>query len=134
MAIAGKNAVVKVSPTAGGAGVYTAVAGIKSINAELSGQNLDITVFTASFVARIQGLKDTKFALAGVYESADTNGQLAIQNAYLNDTILWIQMLYNGVNGFKQEVKVAKFAVDASVDKTVDVIIDLEGHSVVTVI
>jgi predicted secreted protein len=134
MALAGKNVVVKVSPTAGGAGVYTAVAGIKSVSGELAGTNLDITVFTAAFLARLQGLKDTKFSLAGVYESGDTNGQIAIQNAFLNDSVLWIQMLYNGVNGFKQEVKVAKFAVDAAVDKTVDLSVDLEGNGALTVI
>jgi len=134
MALAGKNVVVKWSPTAGGAGVYTAISGIKSVNGSIDATNLDITSFTAAFLARIQGLKDGKYSLAGFYDSTDVNGQMAIQTALLTDVVGWFEMLYNGVNGFKQEVKVSKFAVDASVEKEVNLTIDLEGNGAITVI
>lgn len=134
MALAGKAVVVKVSPTAGGAGVYTAVAGLKSINGSIDGTNLDTTVFTDTFMERIQGLKDGKYSLGGFYTPSDTNGQLAIQNALLNDSVLYIQYLYNGTNGFQQLVKVSKFSVDAAVEKTVDVSIELEGAGPITLI
>jgi predicted secreted protein len=134
MAQAGKSSLVKVSTVAGGAGAYNTVAGVKSASMNQSGQNLDITVLPASFVARLQGLKDASYSLSGNWESTDTNGQIAIRNAWLNDTVLWIQFLPDGSTGFKQEVKVSAFNLETSVEGITSFSIELEGTGAIAAV
>lgn len=130
----GKNFRIKVSPTAGGAGVYTAVADIKSASMSRDGAQLDITSFSDSDIKRILGLRDTSYDISGFYNSADTNGQNVIDSAATNGTELWVQFLPNGTAGWKQQVVVNKFAVSSSVSGTNDLSISLQGNGAVAVV
>lgn len=123
----GRNFRVKVSPTAGGAGVYTAVADINSCSMNDGRTTLDVTAFGDNDVARAQGLKDCSFELGGFYNSADTNGQNAIRSAYENGTELWIQFLPNGTAGFKKQVLISKFSVSSTPSGTNDLSITADG-------
>jgi predicted secreted protein len=132
---AGKSTVVKVSPTAGGAGTYTIVASVKSATMSLAGATLDTTAFVtggASLVSRILGLKDASYSLSGFWDSGDTNGQLAIRNSLINDSVLWIQFMPDGTTGFKQQVIVSKFDISDAVDGMAEVSIELQGTSTIT--
>lgn len=130
MALAGKNVVVEVSTNDT---LYNAVKEINDMSISASGDNIDITEFGDDFINRLQGLKDCTFSLSGFYDPTDTTGQVVIQNAWLNDSILYVRIKPNGVAGFKQEVKVSTFEVSASVDGAVEVSIDLEGSGNVTI-
>ena len=134
MAIAGKSAVLKISTTAGGAGVYTTALGVKNASINIDGTSIDVAELPATYHARIQGLKDGKLSCSGFYTSGDTTGQVAIRAALLNDTELWYQFLPDGATGFKQQARVSKFNVDAPVDGVVGWSCDLEGTSVITLI
>src|SRR3954464_9428923 len=95
-ATAGKKTVVKVSPTVGGAGVYTTALGIKTAAVELDGDMVDVSTMGPAFKDKIMGLKDSKWTLGGNYEPGDTTGQVALRSAWLNDTEAWIQVLVDG--------------------------------------
>lgn len=127
MASAGKALLVKVSPTTGGAGTYTAVADIRSASMSTSAGLVDISAFNDSQVSRIMGLKDATYSLSGFWKSTDTNGQVAIRAAWSGDSTLWVQFLPDGATGFKQEVKVSKFDISASVDGAVELSVEIEG-------
>lgn len=131
MALAGKSSKARVSTVAGGAGAYNDVAGMKSISINQAGTNLDTSAMAASFNARLQGLKDATYSLSGNWEPTDTNGQVVIRNAWLNDTTLWIQILPDGVAGFKQECKVSAFNIEIAVDGIASVSVELEGTGAV---
>jgi predicted secreted protein len=133
-ATAGKAAVFKFSPTAGGAGTYSTVAGIKTFSAEIAGQNIDVTELPATYLARIQGLKDGKYSASGFYQPGDTNGQLAIRTSFLADTELWLQALPDGTTGFKQQVRCSKYAVSTDVAGPNSWSADFEGTGVITLI
>jgi predicted secreted protein len=132
-ASAGKNLRVKVSPTVGGAGTYTLVAGAKNATMTQNGQTLDVSAFGAAAVEKILGLRDATYSLSGNYEGGDTNGQVAIRSA-LADTTLWIQFLPDGTTGFKQEVKVASFDITAAVDGIVEFTANLEGSGAIAAV
>jgi predicted secreted protein len=132
MATAGKDTRVKVSTTSGGS--FAAVAGIKSANMELAGNNIDVSKFGDDFVSRIQGLKDATYSLDGQMDGTDTTGQNIVRSAYLNDTALFVQFLGDGTAGFQHEVKVAKYAESSAVDGVVEVSIDLEGTGAITTV
>lgn len=99
-----------------------------------SGDNLDITSFGASFISRIQGLKDNSFSLSGFYDPADSNGQVAIRTALINDSDLWIQFKSDGTNGFKQKVKVATYELSAAVDGMNEISMEFEGDGSISLV
>lgn len=133
-ATAGKKTRVKVSTTAGGAGVYTNALGIKQASIKLGADMVDISTLGSDFKDKLQGLKDSQITMTGNYEPGDTTGQGALRSAWLNDTEAWVQFLVDGVLGFKVQVKVANFQVDSDVSDKGGVTIDLEGTGIVSVI
>lgn len=132
MALKGKSAKVQVSTD--GAVTFNDVLELNDASITIDGTNLDITEFGDDFINRIQGLKDGSYSLGGFYAPGDTTGQVAIRDALLNDTQLHVQLLPDGVAGFQQEVKVASFAVNPTVDGTSEVSIDLEGTGTITTV
>ena len=119
--LAGKQFRAKVSTTTGG--VYSTVVGMDSCTMNLSGTLLDASEFVDTYMERLQGLKDVSFDLKGKYNSADTTGQNVIMSAFLNDTALFIQYMPDGVAGFKAQVSISKFSIDAAVNGIVGVTI-----------
>jgi predicted secreted protein len=135
--VAGKKARVKISTVAGGAGVYNAVGGIRSVSHSIDGASVDDSEMGVDWMQRIQGLKDGKITLSGQRRLADAQ-QTAILNALLNDSVLYVQVLPDGGTtanaGFQQEVKVSKFASDSAVDGISTVSIELEGTGAITLV
>ncbi len=131
MATAGKNLRIKVSTNGT---TFNLVADLNDATMSLSGDNQDITTFGQDYINRLQGLKDCTYSLGGFYKSDDTNGQVVIKSALLNDTALYVQFLPDGTTGFQQEVKVSSFELSASVDGTNDLSIDLDGTGAITTV
>src|SRR5690242_20531383 len=129
--IAGKKNRLQVSTTAGGAGTYTTVAGLKSCSIEIDGAAVDDSEFGIDWTQRLQGIKDFKITASGNYRGSDTLGQVAILSAMLNDTVLWAKILPdNGTTvniGFKGQVVVTKFSLEPVVDGAQPVSIELSG-------
>jgi predicted secreted protein len=132
MAIAGKGTVITVATTTGG--TYNTVAGLNDGSMSCEGDNQDISTFGTNWIKRIQGLKDASYSLSGFYDPTDTNGQVRIFSAWLNDTALFVKFLADGTNGFKQEVKVSSFEMSSAVDGVVEVSIELEGTDTITAV
>lgn len=131
MALAGKSLRIKVSTNGT---TFNLVAELNDATMSLSGDNLDITTFGQDYINRIQGLKDCTYSLSGFYKSDDTNGQVVIRDALINDTALYVQFLPDGTTGFKQEVKVSSFELSGTVDGTNDLSIDLDGTGAITTV
>lgn len=129
--LAGKSVVVAASTNDS---TYNTVGSMNDVTMSFSGDNQDTTVFGDAFIERIQGLKDVSWSLGGFYDPTDTNGQVAIRSAWLNDTAIYIRVFPNGTAGFKQQVRVSSFEVSAGVDGTVEVSIELEGTGTVTAV
>jgi predicted secreted protein len=131
MATAGKLFVVEVSVDNA---AWSRVAEINDASFSIEGDNQDISAFGDAFVRRIQGIKDTSFSMSGFTNEDDLNGQRRMKLALINDTPIYCRMLYDGVNGMSQEVKVASYECSASVDGVSEVSFDLEGTGPVTLV
>lgn len=116
---AGKSFLLKASTTAGGAGSYTTVADLNNGSLSINGEMIDISVFAATWKAIIQGLKSAAFSWSGFRNASDTTGQIAIQNALINDSELWLQFLPDGSTGFKCQVKPGNITIGAEVNGAV---------------
>lgn len=132
MAMKGKSLKIKVGTATGGP--FSDVQDLNDASMSLEGDNQDISTFSSDYVKRLQGLKDATYSLSGFYKGDDTNGQVAIRSALINDTGLFVQFLPDGTTGFKQEVKVASFEVSAAADGVVEVSIELEGTDAITLV
>lgn len=124
MAISGKNLAIKVGTAY--PGTYTVVSELKEASMSQAGNNQDVSTFDQDWVRRMQGLRDDSYSLSGFYNPTDP-GQLAIRNAWFGDTVLFVQFLPNGAQGFVQEVKVSTFEISASAEGAQEVSIELEG-------
>ena len=129
MALAGKDLVVQVAT--GSTATYATVADLNSATMTHAGNTIDVSEMGVDYVQKILGLKDVSYSLGGFYAPTDTNGQVRIRNAWLNDTALWIKFLPDGSTGFKQAVKVASFEISGSADGAVELSVDLEGDGAV---
>lgn len=135
MALKGISALLKVSTTSGGAGVYTTVAEISEASISIDGQNIDVSFFgTSAWSTRIQGRKDVSITFSGNLVPGDTLGQIAIQSALLGDSELWAQFLPNGVAGFKAQFRVGNWSAGAEVNGIVSCSGSLEGTSAVSLV
>lgn len=132
MALRGTDALVSVATTTGG--TYTAIDGISGYKTSRKGNNIDITILTAEFIKRMQGLKDATHSLSGFREPADTLGQNVILAAWTDNTELHFKALADGTNGFKQKVVVESFDDDVSADGTVELSIELAGADAMVLI
>lgn len=130
MTLRGTDALISVATTTGG--TYNTVDGISGFKVSHKGNNIDITIIGADFIRRMQGLKDASYSLSGFYEPTDTNGQVRIHTAWLNNSALFIKVLPDGTNGFKQEVKVDSFDTDGEADGAQEVSIELSGSDAMT--
>jgi predicted secreted protein len=128
MALKGRS--MKIMTGANGT-AWAEVLGIKEASMQNGADNLDISTFGNAYIKRLQGLKDCSYSLSGLYEPTDTTGQVAIRNAWANDTALYIGFLPDGSAGFEQIVFVSSFEISGAVDGVVEVSIDLEGSDAI---
>ena len=130
---AGRLGAVTISTTAGGAGAYTAVKGVNQGTHSIDRVSIDVSAMGVDWIQRILGLGDGKLSLSGFRDAADVTGQNVLRDALLTPPAeLWVQYLYDGTNGYKQQVVCTKFSVDGKVASANSLTIDLEGTGAIT--
>lgn len=127
MALPGKNAVVKI-------GTNT-IAGLNEASFSASGETIDTTTFNSNgWKEKMQGLKEFSMSLSGFYEPNDTNGQVALRDAWLNGTTVTVDYLVDGTNGFQGSYLVTSFEIGSGVSGEVSVSIELESTGALTIV
>jgi|SRR5690606_6021721 len=126
-----KGRSVKVQVSTNGT-TWNDVAGLNSASHSTPGNLQETSEFGQDWARRIYGLLDGTWSLAGNYRPDDTNGQMAIRNAQLNDSELHVRVLWDGTNGVAQPVKVESFEVSAEAAGIVEVSIELAGDGPIT--
>ena len=95
---AGYNGWVKVGTTAS---PTNKVAGVSDISAPFTAAMYDVSNMDAAnggFQTYVPGLRGGKMTLKCWYDPTDTNGQVVLQNAWLNNTLLYFIVSINGSN------------------------------------
>jgi len=127
MALPGKNAVVKI-------GANT-IAGLNEASFSASGETIETTTFESNgWKEKIQGLKEFSMSLSGFYEPTDTNGQVALRDAYMNGTTVTIDYLVDGTVGFQGSYLVTSMEVGADTSGEVSVSFELESTGALTIV
>jgi predicted secreted protein len=120
VAIAGKSGKL-------GLGVNTVV-DVSSWSLELGTDTLDVTALGDNWKKFIAGLKEWSASAEGFYSvHTDTNGQKALQDAYLNSTEVSLRLYVNAVNYYSGSAYISGLTVEDPVDDTVSVSFEFQG-------
>jgi predicted secreted protein len=63
-----------------------------------------------------QGDKETSYDLNGLYDTADTEGQNVLRDAYEDETEIYLQVLHDGANGYQQAVQISEYSDSGEAD------------------
>jgi hypothetical protein len=115
-----------------------AIALVKSTQFDMQAALEDITSMLASpngFKVFIPVLKEMTSSLAASWDNSDTNGQLALQNAWVNNTLLTIEVTPNGgTNSYTFGAYVKKISIKSDVSKVNESAIDLQPTGAPTIV
>lgn len=92
-----------------------------------SANMLEKTSFQESWKTKLAGLKDWSAKASGRYDFTDTNGQLALWNAFINGTTVAVSFLVDATHHLDGTAFVKSPPIKAGVDALIDVEFDLEG-------
>lgn len=106
---------------------YNDVADLNSVTDSATGNTIEVTAFGDDWKKYIAGLNEFTMELDGYWNSGDTNGQIVLRDAWKNRTAVYVQILYDGVNGVKGQCYVNKTERKATPSGTVDVTYSLTG-------
>ena len=128
MAVAGKNGKVVV-----GASASKKVVGIKNWSLELSLDTLETTALGDDWKNYITGLKEWSASSEGDYEvPVDTDGQKALQDAFLNGTTVTVKLYVDGTNYYQGEAYINSLSIEDPVDDVVSISIEFTGTGALT--
>ena len=123
MAVAGKNGKVVIGESA-----TKKVVGIKNWSLELSLDTLETTALGDDWKNYITGLKEWSASSEGDYEvPVDTEGQAALQDAFLNGTTVTLKLFVDGKNYYTGEAYINSLSIEDPVDDVVSISIECTG-------
>ena len=123
MAVAGKNGKVVIGESA-----TKKVVGIKNWSLELSLDTLETTALGDDWKNYITGLKEWSASSEGDYEvPVDTEGQKALQDAFLNGTTVTVKLYVDGTNYYQGEAYINSLSIEDPVDDVVSISIEFTG-------
>lgn len=123
MAVAGKNGKVVI-----GASTTEKVVGIKNWSLELSLETLETTALGDDWKNYITGLKEWTASSEGDYNvPTDTAGQKALQDAFLNGTIVKVKLYVDATNYYTGEAYISSLSIEDPVDDVVSISIEFTG-------
>lgn len=123
MAVAGKNGKVVI-----GSSATKKVVGIKNWSLELSLETLETTALGDDWKNYIAGLKEWTASSEGDYEvPVDTEGQAALQNAFLEGTTVTVKLYVDAKNYYQGEAYISSLSIEDPVDDVVSISIEFTG-------
>lgn len=133
MAVPNGADVILKAENAPGSGVFVAVAAITRFSKKSdTDENVHPTFGGVKLVA--PGTRNQEFSIAGFLDTTDV-GQAALRTAEATKVPIRIQVLFDGVNGFDQSVRVRSFSHEAAAEGDLQPItFDFAGNANSTIV
>jgi predicted secreted protein len=104
------------------------VSDINNWSLELGTDTLDVTALGDEWKKFIAGLKEWSASAEGSYAiHTDTNGQKALQEAFLNSSLVSLKLYINDINYYSGDAYISSLSVEDPVDDTVSVSFEFQG-------
>ncbi len=104
----------------------------KNWTLNLSRDALKTTPFGNTWHKKIPGMGDWTAKVTVNFDNADTNGQIALQNALLNATTVTFSEWIDGTHNYSGTCIVKGVAIKSSPDAVIEADFDLEGSGAPT--
>jgi len=106
-----------------------AVSALNNWSLELGLDTLETTAFGDEWKNFIAGLKEWSASAEGAYNvHTDTDGQAALQNAFLNGTEVDLKLYVNSTNYYGGQAIISSLSVEDPVDDIVTISIEFQGN------
>jgi len=120
MAIAGKSGKLTLDTNT--------VSDIKNWSLDLGVDTIDVTALGEDWKTFIAGLKERSASAEGSFAiNTDTNGQAALQTAFLNATEVSLRLYINNTNYYSGSAYISSLSVEDPVDDAVNVSFEFQG-------
>lgn len=93
---------------------------------------LDVTYFGDQWKDQLAGIHMWSGQLVGRLDASDTQGQIALQNAYLNGTTVSLSLTGNGTNNYTGTAYIKTLNIKTPASGSVDVTFSIEGTGPLT--
>jgi len=125
MALAGKNGKVMISTDI--------VTEIKNWSLDLDSDTLETTSFGDEWKEYISGLKEWSASSEGSWNiSADTSGQKALQDAYLNGTSVTLKLYVDDIHYYSGSAYISSLSIEDPVEDAVNISFEFQGTGALT--
>ncbi|MEA1961279.1 MAG: phage tail tube protein [Bacillota bacterium] len=120
MAIAGKSGKLSLGDNT--------VSDIKDWSLDLGADTIDVTALGDEWKNYIAGLKEWSASAEGSFAiHTDTNGQAALQTAFLNGSEVALKLYLNATNYYSGSAYISSLSVEDPVDDAVNVSFEFQG-------
>jgi hypothetical protein len=113
-AVSGQDFLLKVE-TPAGSGTFITVANFNAYSKKSTSPETKYPVFANPVPLVSPGIKEQTFTVGGLFDPVDP-GQAVLRAAESGQTPVMVEALFDGVNGFKQTVRVGGFTQEAKPD------------------
>lgn len=101
---------------------------IKSWSIDGGADMLDVTNFgSGGWKENIAGLREWSASVEGNWDMTDTNGQKALQDAWLNGSSVAVKFYVDGTKNYSGSAYISGLSPEVAVDDAATVSIDLQG-------
>lgn len=108
------------------------VAEIKSWSLELGGDTIDVTSFdSGGWKEHLASLAEWSGSFEGMFDTADTNGQVALINAWLNRQSVTLKLYVDNTHYFTGTAYI-NLSLEVPVDDAVTISVDFTGSGAVS--
>jgi predicted secreted protein len=111
---------------------YHTITGIDTFQDGESAAPIADNEFGDQWSQNVPGILDNKITMSGGLRLSDTNGQVAISTALKAGSYGYIKVLWDGTNGYKQQVLVTKYQAGSKTNDRVTVSIELASQGAPT--
>lgn len=111
------------------------VAGISQWSIDCEAENVDVTDFDSlGWKEFLAGLREWSGSFEGNFTPGDTNGQIALSNAWLNGTTVSLELRFDATRRFTGTALISNLSAEVPVDEKASISFDYQGTAALTMV
>lgn len=111
------------------------VAGMAQWSIDCEAENIDVTNFGSNgWKEFLAGLREWSGSFEGNFVPGDTNGQIALSNAWLNGTTVALELRFDATRRFSGTALISNMSTEVPLDDKASISFDYQGTAALTMV